>query len=269
MDNGSEKVIDFHCHILPYLDDGAADWAESVEMARIAVEDGVAGIVCTPHLSPVYPDNNRATVMASVEQLRTRLVQAAIPLQLYPGSEMAIDSDLAKGMKANKFLTVNDNQCVALIEMPVDMIPPNFGRFVWSIQSEGIDIVLGHPERNAYLMKDLSRLLKWIQMGVMVQVTACALEGGHGRRVRDFTIQLLKRRMVHLVGSDAHGPSRRSPVLSGARAVVESVVGKEEARKIFCENPEQLLSGNVPELAPPLVKPEKTSFLQRIFTSRS
>ena len=51
-------------------------------------------------------------------------------------------------------MTINDNHVVVLVEMPVDIIPPNLGRFFWSVQSRGIGIVLAHPERNLYLMKN-------------------------------------------------------------------------------------------------------------------
>jgi protein-tyrosine phosphatase len=264
MDAVSGKMIDFHCHILPGIDDGAQNLEQSVAMAKIAVEDGISGIVCTPHVSTVFPDNNRARIMACVEQLRTRLLEEAIPLEIYPGSELAMDSDLGEKLQSRELLSVNDNHNAALVEMTVDIIPPNIERFFWSVQSAGIDIILAHPERNPYVMKDPSRLLKWVQMGIMIQVTASALEGKHGARVGDFIKNLLRRRMVHLVASDAHGPKRRKPLLSGARTVAESVIGKEEARKIFCDNPRQLLSGNMPYLAPPIEKLEKTSILHRI-----
>ncbi|MGC9195053.1 MAG: tyrosine-protein phosphatase [Syntrophobacteraceae bacterium] len=264
MDALSGKMIDFHCHILPGIDDGARDLDESVAMAKIAVEDGISGIVCTPHVSTVFPDNNRARVLDCVEQLRTRLFEEAIPLEIYPGSELAMDSDLGEKLESRELLSVNDNHNVALVEMTVDIIPPNIERFFWSVESAGIDIVLAHPERNPYLMKDPSRLLKWVQMGIMIQITASALEGKHGSRVSDFVKNLLRRRMVHLVASDAHSPQRQRPLLSKARAVAESVIGKEEARKIFCDNPRQLLLGNVPYLASPIEKIEKTSFLGRI-----
>jgi len=42
-------LIDVHSHILPGLDDGAADWDQALAMARVAVEDGIAEMVCTPH----------------------------------------------------------------------------------------------------------------------------------------------------------------------------------------------------------------------------
>ena len=42
-------MIDIHCHILPDVDDGAADLAEALEMARMAARSGVTDIVTTPH----------------------------------------------------------------------------------------------------------------------------------------------------------------------------------------------------------------------------
>jgi protein-tyrosine phosphatase len=208
-------------------------------------------------------------VLAAVEQFRIRLEEAEIPLDVYPGSELVVDSDLPERIESNELLTVNDNHAVALIETPVDIIPHNLERFFWSMQSSGVDIVLAHPERNFQVIKNPSLLLEWIQKGIMVQITASAIAGRMGQRVGDFCISLLERRMVHLVASDSHSPKRRRPLLSGARSVVESVVGKDEAHKIFYENPKLLLQGIVPDLAPPIESLKKTSFLRRIFAFRS
>jgi len=41
-------MIDLHCHILPDIDDGPQTWAESLEMARLAVRDGIHTLVATP-----------------------------------------------------------------------------------------------------------------------------------------------------------------------------------------------------------------------------
>lgn len=40
---------DFHCHILPGIDDGAADVKESVELIKMQLSQGVRNIVATPH----------------------------------------------------------------------------------------------------------------------------------------------------------------------------------------------------------------------------
>ena len=43
-------MIDFHCHILPGLDDGPAHIDESVAMAAALRDAGFRTIYCTPHL---------------------------------------------------------------------------------------------------------------------------------------------------------------------------------------------------------------------------
>ncbi|MDZ7902906.1 MAG: CpsB/CapC family capsule biosynthesis tyrosine phosphatase [Rheinheimera sp.] len=43
-------MIDVHCHILPGIDDGAANLAESMALLRLAVADGIKRMVATPHI---------------------------------------------------------------------------------------------------------------------------------------------------------------------------------------------------------------------------
>lgn len=237
-------------------------------MARIAARDGISGVVCTPHYSPAFPGNRRTKVIASVEQLKTRLQQAGIRLELYPGCELAIDPSLPEKIESKELLTINDNRRIALIEMPAEIIPPNLGRFFWMMQARGISTILAHPERNHFLMKNPSMLLEWIQAGTMVQITGASLKGNHGQGVRDFSLNLLQRRMVHLVASDSHGPDRRRPVLSKAHAIIEAVIGPEEAHRIFCEYPVQILKGTVPHIAPPIPGEKKTPLIRRLLPFR-
>ena len=222
----------------------------SLEMAQIAAIDGISGIVCTPHFSHVYPGNNLTTILAAIEELRTRLRQTEIRLELYPGCELAIDSNLTEKIESGELLTINDNRRIALVEMPAEFIPPNLDRFFWMMLVKGITPVLAHPERNYLLMKNPSVLLKWIQTGVLVQITGASLRGHYGQEIRDFSAKLLQHRMVHFVASDSHGPDRRRPVLSKARAITEAIIGPEEAYKIFHEYPVQILRGEVPDVIP-------------------
>ena len=48
-------MVDIHCHILPGLDDGADSMETAVEMAEMAVADGITHIVGTPHSNDRYP----------------------------------------------------------------------------------------------------------------------------------------------------------------------------------------------------------------------
>ena len=50
-------VIDLHCHLLPGIDDGPKTLETTLEMARIAVADGIETIFCTPHIYPGLYEN--------------------------------------------------------------------------------------------------------------------------------------------------------------------------------------------------------------------
>ena len=88
-------MIDLHCHILPGLDDGARDLAQSVAMARIARDDGITHIAGTPHLFRGYfefPD------LGVFDEARDRLAGAlreeGIAVTILPGAEVHITHGL-------------------------------------------------------------------------------------------------------------------------------------------------------------------------------
>jgi len=260
------RVIDIHCHILPGLDDGAMDPEQSLEMARIAVLDGISGIVCTPHLSTVFSENNRKVIVDAVQALRSRLTDEKIELEIYPGCEHAIDRNVPREIEAGELLTINDTGKFALIEMPLEIIPPHMMNLFWMMQVKGVTPILAHPERNYQLAKKLPILSEWIEAGVLVQITGDSLTGHYGKRALDFSMKLLKERMVHFVGSDAHNTDRRRPVLSEARAIVQSIIGAEGAQSIFDRNPTEIINGKFPNPIPPIHHEKKArSFIQRIF----
>ena len=262
------EVIDIHCHILPALDDGAQDWTQSLEMARIAAADGICGIVCTPHCSTVYPANHRTTILAAVEELRTRLREAEIRLELYPGCELSLQFNLLERIESGDLLTVNDNRKIALLEMPTDLIPPSLDKFFRMMRVKGIHTVLAHPERNSYIMENPSVLLEWIQAGVMVQITAASLMGYYGHAIRDFSLKLLRHRMAHFVATDSHSPDRSAQMLSKARALTQAVIGPEEAHRIFYEYAVRILRGELPDVMPAISFKKKTPLIRRILPFR-
>ena len=47
-------MIDIHCHLLPGVDDGAKSWDVTLEMCRMAQQDGVTHIVATPPANYEY-----------------------------------------------------------------------------------------------------------------------------------------------------------------------------------------------------------------------
>ena len=48
-----EGLFDIHCHIIPSVDDGAADLKEAEELLRMEYSQGVRNIILTPHFAKI------------------------------------------------------------------------------------------------------------------------------------------------------------------------------------------------------------------------
>ena len=236
-------MFDLHSHILPGLDDGASDWDQSLAMARMAVRDGIRHVVCTPHWVPGRYDNSRSLILKAVEDFRRRLREQDISLHVYPGAELRLDVSLCQGLEDREILSINDTGRYALIELSPDSLPTNLEHFFWDLQIKGITPIISHPERNPVLARDPERLYRWVNSGVLGQLTAASLLGHFGKEVRKFSFLLLRCRMVHMLVTDAHGLRVRTPMLSEACDVMESLNGKRSVEQMVYENPERIIQG--------------------------
>ena len=105
-------MIDMHAHILPGMDDGAADVRESIEMAMIAVESGVNAIVATPHYNlPNAVDQYTAReYVDNIRHIRELLKAERIPLKLIAGMEVFVTPDICKLIEERKIYTINKSR---------------------------------------------------------------------------------------------------------------------------------------------------------------
>lgn len=44
-----EGIYDIHCHIVPGVDDGSANYEETKKLLRMEYDQGVRNIIATPH----------------------------------------------------------------------------------------------------------------------------------------------------------------------------------------------------------------------------
>ena len=84
-------MIDYHCHILPAIDDGAVSIDESIAMAKSLSDFGYKTVCCTPHCIKGYYDITPQKVREATLMLQADLDNADIPLELWPGMEYMLD----------------------------------------------------------------------------------------------------------------------------------------------------------------------------------
>lgn len=236
-------MIDLHNHILPELDDGADSWEKSIAMAGVACEDGITDIVCTPHWVPGKYDNQKAQILAATAEFKERLACEKIPLNIYPGAELRLDISLPEKIAAGELITMNDTGVYALIELPEESIPDNLEDFLWRLALKNIKPIISHVERYPLLHKNPERLLRWVEMGVLTQITAASVQEKFSAEIRDFSLMLIEHRLAHILVTDSHGLHLRSPKLQAGYEVVKNIVGERAARSMVYDVPKDVIDG--------------------------
>lgn len=259
-------MIDIHAHILPGIDDGAADWDESYEMARIALRDGVHTIVATPHMMWDGAYSNRAqTVLALVDEANDRFASEGIDLKILPGGEIYLSQETPAALDRGDYLTYNNQSKYILVEWSTAETPHFVEQILFECSVRKLTPVIAHPERNARLSRDPDLLAQWVEQGMLLQVNARSLLGDSGEQVRRAAEELLARRLVHFIASDAHSIARRPPGLMAARERVEELQGKEIADILTVENPRRLMTSEQVIVWDPVIPKSRGGLLARLF----
>lgn len=245
-------MIDLHSHILYDIDDGARTLDEALAMAELAARDGIRVIAATPHTpgSSACRSYEPGLIRERVAELNARLVAAQLPLEVVPGSEIFYTPSIVERLQRGQLLPYGTSHTI-LLELVSAEIPSAFENTLFNLQVAGYRVVLAHPERITQVQRNPNRLVPLIERGVLMQLTAEALLGGQGDRLRAAAETLLTHGMAHLLASDAHGtPPRRTPLLKAARDRAAALIGPAAAEALVATTPAALLA-NQPLRLPP------------------
>lgn len=256
-------MIDTHCHLLPALDDGPQHDEAALAMARVAEADGVLEIVCTPHMREGDYLNERDGVLAALERFRELLRAAGIAIRVHPGSEVHLGPRLAERVAEGRLLTYGDQRAYLLLECPYRTRPMRLPETLFELKLAGITPVLAHPERIRYFLEDPTRYEDALRQGALGQLTTSSLLGTFGPQIQQVAEQWIQRRMVHLLGSDAHDTEYRPPKLGAARRRWAELSDEHSARCATEDWPAALLSGASIEPPEPLPPPPSKGFFAR------
>ena len=258
MSDASPQFVDIHCHILPGIDDGPVNLEQSVQLARLLVQQNVGHVVATPHqlcpqphvLASVPPDQqhrqpelaSRSSVLRLVDELNQALVQRRIPLLVHPGGEVHIVPNLIEQLDAGVALTLCDHNAFVLVELPFDHPLPARG-IIQQLHQRGLGVILAHPERYASALQDPGFLDDWIEHHAMLQINADSLCGDHGNAVQKLALSLIETGKAHFVASDAHG-NGRPPRLAQAFELLKSVIPLPACEQLFIHNPAKVIKSS-------------------------
>ena len=229
-------MYDVHCHILPGVDDGAKTPETAVDMARMAVADGITHLACTPHIYPGLFENDAASIASALQAFRKLLDEAGIALELGYGADIQVVPELMGKLRSGAFPTINGSRYF-LFEPPHHVPLVNFSRFVADALSAGFVPVITHPERLSWLEDHYDEFMSVAREGAWLQITAGSLTGRFGKAPRYWAERMLDEGVVHLLATDAHNLRSRPPLLSEGEAAAVRFVGSGEARRLVHDRP--------------------------------
>ncbi|MFN3653204.1 MAG: tyrosine-protein phosphatase [Armatimonadota bacterium] len=250
-------MIDTHCHILPFIDDGAADWDASLAMARAASADGIQACIATPHWTGEPGEHEQ--VAARLGELRDRLRSARIPLEVSAGNEVVLVPRLMDALRAGTANTLAGSNYLLLETAQLEQ-GPFVKEALFQLQSHGFRVILAHPERVRTWQSRFDEVRELISRGCFLQVTGGSLLGDFGGAARRAADELLRRGWVSVVASDAHSPNHRPQLLAKARSRCVELVGEGAARALFEENPRRILENAQLPYPDPDARPTRRGF---------
>jgi protein-tyrosine phosphatase len=219
-------------------------------MCQLAWTENIRSIASTAHQNDHYPDNTPEAIKASTAQLAAILTDLHIPLQLVPVGEVMVSEHTWEAWLAGELLSYGDHGKHILLEMPHNLfldIRPLIDRFV----EAGVTPVLAHAERYPELLFGARLVDDFIRHGCLIQVTSGMISDPPDRRFRNALKDWAQRGVIHVLGSDAHSPRRRRPVMQAAATQLTRWIGELAAMAIVHQHPQAILTGqNVSITAP-------------------
>ncbi len=206
-------LCDFHCHLLPKIDDGYVSVEGFSRMLSLYKESGVSSIAFTPHIYNPYVTTN----IGLLRETFTWASKMALDMGMatYLGSELFVGDQLEL-----KCIPIADKYC--LVEFGLSLPPANLLPRLEKLQGDGLTIILAHVERYRWLNPSSPTLERLRALGALVQVNVEAVENGSA-------LSYLESGLVDLVATDNHGdetlPSRMLAVLNEWPKVYEKMEG--------------------------------------------
>lgn len=213
-------MIDWHSHILPNMDDGCKDEAESLELLRMLSLQNVDSVILTPHF--YANDESVGSFLErrnkSFDVLSSQL-SGDIP-RLYCGAEVKYYSGISR-MTDLKWLCIGKSKLL-LMEMPFSVWTEYTVKEIEDLSRSGeVRPVIAHIDRYIGFQKPYT-IERIIESDILIQANADYLIK---LSTRHKALNMLRKNNIHFLGSDCHNREIRPPRLDKAFKIIEKKLG--------------------------------------------
>lgn len=250
------EFVDIHSHVLPAVDDGSPSIEVSLDMLRRALAEGISALVLTPHIKA---NDGRAVAelhCARFAELCDAVRVAELPVELHLGCEVAFRFNMPEVAEWPSGPLANGRY--VLVDLPPGPLSPGLEKGFFDLRSAGYRPILAHPERHRQLANDPEQIGRLREQDLLLQLNAGSLSGRFGGRAQRVAELLVSRGWADFIASDGHDMEKRPLTQVDARTRVAELCGDDEVRRLFCDNPRQVLcNGDVVRGEDAAVRPQR------------
>lgn len=196
-----QGFTDWHCHLLPEVDDGVRTMEESLQILSSYEHYGIKEVWLTPHIMEDMP-NSSSFLRSRYAELKSAYKG---PIILHLASENMLDSLFEERLQQGDLLPFGKEGKHLLVETSYFNPPYGLEDILQRIKSRGFFPVLAHPERYIYMGQKDYELLK--QQNVAFQLNLPSLVGVYGEDAKRKAKWLLDNGYYQYSGTDTHRSS--------------------------------------------------------------
>ncbi len=234
-----EGLYEIHAHILANVDDGARNIEETREILKLEYSDGVRKIFLTPHYRKGMFETSEDEIIKQYEEAKKIAKEIGKDFELILGCEFYASGDI--DILQNEPTRVMGETNFVLLEFSDAFSYRDIQNKCSELLMNDYIPIIAHIERYSILRKNVEYIEQMIDMGVYVQVNASSILGLDGFNMKRFCKKLMKRDLLHFIGSDVHNLTTRKPLIGKCAKYVEKVMGEEYMKKIFIDNPLEII----------------------------
>lgn len=229
-------MIDIHNHTIFGVDDGSKTLEQSKKMLKIAYDEGIRGIVLTPHYNPYRWLFDISLIEERFYALKEYCEKDFPKLKLFLGSELYYGKDTLNDLARGMSFTMADGDYI-MVEFSTTVNYKDIRQAVMDIQQSGYYPILAHVERYVCLLENAEYVYELKELGAFIQVNASGVMGEQNKLEKKFIKELLLSENVDFVATDAHRDNSRAPYLKKCSDYLVKRYGEEYTKRILRDNP--------------------------------
>ena len=242
-------ITDIHSHIVPEVDDGSKSLEMSLEILRASYDSGVRRIILTPHFRLGMFETSGEVIRKQYETLKAAAAKEFPEMKLFLGCEFHASMEQEELLKNPRFFLADSRYL--LLEFSGGDTESFIRDRVRAAQMMGAKVIIAHVERiravsqgkGLFSSGNLGFVEELRKLGALIQVNADAVLGIDGHDIKKLCKKMLQAELVDFIASDAHDLDERKTNIGACCEYVSSKFGEDYARRIFIDNPGQILPG--------------------------